>query len=76
MQNTISNPANPATIRPGQRHAYHKGTRQQIALRTEAAALLRDCGFTKTQIHRAFQRRYGLQWRQTDRYLHMARTRA
>ena len=57
------------TIRPGQRKPYAKATRKQIELRTEAAALLIFCGFTKTQIHYIFRKRYGVEWRQTDRYM-------
>jgi len=60
-------------IRPGNRKPYVKGTRQQIELRIEAASLLRYCGFSKTEIHRVFRERYGVEWRQTDRYLARAR---
>lgn len=56
-------------IRPGQRKPYVKATRKQIELRIEAAGLLCFCGFTKTQIHSIFRKRYGVEWRQTDRYL-------
>lgn len=61
-------------IRKGQRKPYVKATREQIELRIEAAALLRDCSFSKSEIHRVFRERYGVEWRQTDRY--MARARA
>jgi len=61
-------------IRPGQRHAYRKGTRQQIEARTQAAALLLFLGLTKTQIHRLFREKFNVQWRQCDRYV--ARVRA
>jgi methylphosphotriester-DNA--protein-cysteine methyltransferase len=61
-------------IRKGQRKPYVKGTRKQIELRLEAAALLKSCGFSKCQMHRVFRERYGVEWRQTERY--MARARA
>jgi hypothetical protein len=38
-------------IRPGQRKPYAKATRQQIAERTQAAALLLFLGLAKTEIH-------------------------
>ena len=60
-------------IRPGQKKGYTKATRQQIEHRVESAALLRFCGFEKSEIHRVFRAFYGVEWRQTDRYLHMAR---
>lgn len=62
-----------AVIRPGQRKAYAKGTHKQIDLRIEAAALLQDIGCSKSEIHRIFRQRYGVEWRQTDRYLARAR---
>ncbi len=58
--------------RPGQRKPYIKATRQQIAHRVESAALLRFCGFEKSEIHRVFRAFYGVEWRQTDRYIYMA----
>ena len=61
-------------VRKGQRKPYSKATRNQIELRLEAAALLRFCGLSKGEIHRVFRERYGVEWRQTDRY--MARARA
>lgn len=61
-----------AIIRPGQKKGYTKGTRQQIEFRIESAALLRFCGFEKSEIHRAFRAFYGAEWRQTDRYIYMA----
>jgi hypothetical protein len=59
--------------RPGQRKPYIKATRQQIDHRIESATLLRFCGYDKSEIHRVFQAFYGVEWRQTDRYLQMAR---
>ena len=61
-------------IRKGQRRPYVKATRRQIELRIEAASLLWDLGYSKAQIHRVFRERYGVEWRQTDRY--MARAHA
>lgn len=59
-------------IRPGQKKGYAKATRQQIEHRIESAALLRFCGFEKSEIHRVFRSFYGVEWRQTDRYIYMA----
>ena len=59
-------------IRPGQKKGYTKATRQQIEHRVESAALLRFCGFEKSEIHRVFRAFYGVEWRQTDRYIYMA----
>ena len=56
-------------IRPGQKHHYRKATRQQIAERTQAAALLLFLGLSKTVIHRLFREKFNVQWRQCDRYL-------
>ncbi len=74
MSQRTKEPKQPA-IRRGQRWPYRKGTRRQIEQRIEAAALLRDCGFSKYEIHRVFRERYRIEWRQTDRYLARARTR-
>ena len=59
-------------IRPGQKKGYTKATRQQIEHRVESAALLRFCGFEKSEIHRVFRAFYEVEWRQTDRYIYMA----
>ena len=64
------------TIRPGQRKPYAKATRQQIAERTQAAALLLFFGFGRTTIHRLFRKKLGVEWRQTDRYMARARARS
>jgi hypothetical protein len=60
-------------IRKGQRKPYVKATQKQIEQRVEAAALLSFCGFDKAQIHHIFRKRYGVEWRQTDRYMTRAR---
>jgi hypothetical protein len=78
------NPLNPQTaiktksaiIRPGQRKPYVKATKAQIAQRIECARLLLHCGYEKSQIHRVFRGFYQTEWRQTDRYLCMARAHA
>ena len=64
------------TIRKGQRIPYIKATRKEIAQRIEVAAMLLSCGFDKSQIHLAFRKRYGVEWRQTDRYMARARGEA
>ena len=66
----------PPVIRPGQRVPYRKGTRQQIEARTQAATLLLFLGLSKTAIHRLFREKFGVQWRQCDRYLTRARASA
>jgi hypothetical protein len=62
-------------IRRGQRKPYFKGTRRQVEDRVQAAALLVFCGLSKCEIHAVFRERFGVAWRQTDRYLARARTR-
>jgi hypothetical protein len=62
-------------IRPGQKRAYRKGTRQQIEQRIHGAALLMFCGLSKSEIHRVFREFYGVEWRQSDRYMAIARAR-
>jgi hypothetical protein len=62
-------------IRKGQRKPYRKATRQQIEQRIEGVALLGFCGFRKSDIHRIFREWYGVEWRQTDRYMALARAR-
>jgi len=63
-----------AVIRKGQCKPYTKATRSQIEQRIGAAAVLMFCGFSKSKIHRTFREKFGIEWRQTDRY--MARARA
>jgi hypothetical protein len=63
-------------IRPGQRKPYAKATRPQIEERTQAAALLLFLGLAKTEIHRLFREKFGVEWRQADRYVARARARA
>jgi hypothetical protein len=36
---------------------------------------LRFCGLSKCEIHRVFREKYGVEWRQTDRYMARARMR-
>ena len=62
-------------VRPGQRQPYVKGTRRQIEERTQAAALLLFFGLGRTVIHRLFREKFGVEWRQTDRYMARARAR-
>ncbi len=69
----MSEPAKSPCIRVGQRKPYAKATRQQIAERIHGASLLFFCGMNKSKIHRIFRERYGIEWRQTDRYLALAR---
>lgn len=56
-------------IRTGQRKPYFKAKRGEIAQRIGAADILTFCGFSKHKIHLVFQKRYGVEWRQTDRYM-------
>ena len=71
----MRDPTKPPIIRPGQRTPYRKATRQQIAQRIESARLLLFCDFDKSKIHRVFREFYGVEWRQTDRYMACARAR-
>ena len=71
----MTTPKQPVT-RPGQRTPYHKGTRRQIAERTQAAALLLFLGLNKSKIHRLFREKFNVQWRQCARYLARARASA
>ena len=61
--------------RPGQRKPYRKATRQQIDRRIESAALLIFLGHNTSEIHQGFREFYGTEWRQTDRYMALARVR-
>lgn len=74
MNTSEESPKQPP-IRKGQRKPYTKATCKQVDLRVEAADLLRFCRFTKSEIHRIFRKRYGVEWRQTDRYMARARAR-
>jgi hypothetical protein len=62
------------TIRRGQRTPYTKGTRQQIQERVQYAFRLIARDNTKGQIHSAMGAKFGIGWRQCERY--MARVRA
>ena len=64
------------TIRPGQRKPYVKATRQQIEERIVAAGVLLFFGLSRTTIHRLFREKFGVEWRQTDRYLTRVRARS
>lgn len=70
--NIMRDTTKPPIIRPGQKTPYRKATRAQIEQRVESAALLRFCGFEKSEIHRIFRAFYGVEWRQCDRYIYMA----
>lgn len=69
MNGTIKQPI----IRKGQRKPYVKGTRKQITERIAEVALLLSCGLHKTEIHSLLRTNYGVEWRQTDRYMTRAR---
>lgn len=56
-------------IRPGQTHAYRKGTRQQIDERIGYVARLFHDGRSRFQIHRAVRAKFNVEWRQCDRYI-------
>jgi hypothetical protein len=72
--NITSDTQKQPVVRPGQHKPYAKATLRQIEERTQAAALLLFLGLAKTEIHRVFRERYGVEWRQTDRYMARART--
>ena len=59
----------PPVIRRGQKHPYVKGTREQIDQRRGFVARLLASGARKMEIHRAVREKFGILWRQTDRYL-------
>jgi hypothetical protein len=56
-------------IRRGQDKPYVKATRNQIQQRIGAAFVLRACRFQKPRIRRVFQKLFGVEWRQTERYM-------
>jgi len=56
-------------IRKGQHKPYVKATRDQIQQRIGAAVVLRACRFQKPKIRRVFQKLFGVEWRQTERYM-------
>ena len=62
-------PPKPPTTRRGQRHAYHKATQSQIDERHGYVARLLRAGKTKSQLHRAVREKFGVEWRQCDRYI-------
>lgn len=70
MKNTVSNSANSAgKVRPGQRKPYVKATLQQIDERHGFIGRMLRAGKTKTKIHRAVREKFGVEWRQCDRYI-------
>jgi hypothetical protein len=62
-------------IRPGQRKPYTKATRKETEQRLKAAALLEYSGWEKSEIRWFFQKVFGVEWRQIDRYIAHARAR-
>ena len=74
--NITSDPQKQPVVRPGQRKPYAKATRQQIEERTQAAALLLFLALAKTEIHQLFREKFGVEWRQADRYMARARARS
>jgi hypothetical protein len=57
----------PQVIRPGQTHAYRKGSHQEIDQRRGCVARLLAGGLSKMAIHRAVKEKFGCQWRTVDR---------
>ena len=64
-----------AVVRPGQKTPYRRATRAQVQERINAAGLLLELGIRKAEIHRLLRARFGVQWRQADRDLDVARAR-
>jgi hypothetical protein len=62
-------------IRPGQSKPYIKATRREIEQRLKAAALFESLEWEKPDIEWFFQEVFGIEWRQTDRYVAHARAR-
>jgi hypothetical protein len=62
-------PNHPPIVRPGQRKPYIKATRQQIDERRGFVVRLMRVGKTKTEIHHAVREKFGIEWRQCDRYV-------
>jgi hypothetical protein len=71
MRDTTKQPI----IRPGQQKPYARATRKEIKQRLKAAAVLESCGWEKSEIHSFFLEVFGVEWRQTDRYIAHARAR-
>jgi hypothetical protein len=69
----MSDTSKQPVIRKGQHKPYIKATRKQLELRTEVAAVLDDYGLSKSEIRDIFRERYGIEWRQADRYMARAR---
>jgi hypothetical protein len=62
-------------IRPGQRKPYTKATRKEVRQRLNAAAALEYWYYEKSEIYWFFQFVFGVESRQTDRYIAHARAR-
>ena len=56
----------PPVIRPGQRHAYRKGSQREIDERRGAVARLLARGARKMKIHRFIKEKFNRQWRTAD----------
>lgn len=63
-------------IRPRQATPYKKATRQQIAERVQYVARLIARDNTNGGIHRAMKEKFGIGWRQCERYMARVRTHA
>lgn len=62
--------------RPGQSKPYRKATRREVRQRLNAAAALVYWYSEKSDIHWFFKFVFGVESRQTDRYISLARARA
>ena len=63
------------TVRKGQHKPYVKGTRKEVWQRLKAAAALEHWFSEKSEIHWFFQFVFGIESRQTDRYIARARAK-
>jgi hypothetical protein len=62
-------------ILPGQRKPYVKATRREVQQRIKAAAILEDAGWERSSIDWFYEEVFGIESRQTARYLARARVR-
>jgi len=69
----MSDPTKPPIVRRGQYRPYTRATRKEIERRLKAAAVLQGWGFEKSDIHWFFQEVFGIESRQTERYIAHAR---
>ena len=69
MHNRMNTGRQNPIIRPGQRKPYTKGTAGQQDTRRGIVARLLANGLTKTAIHRVVRQKFGVEWRQCDRYI-------